>query len=416
MGDFGMAEPDEAPQPQQQPPPIPGGQPSAPQPGVGGRIKQMLTNYVSNIGATLAHEPTDFEKRQIDIRNQLRQQQADIAAQQAQSMEGLRKSQADANQMVPFQLPNGATIQLPAAHAAALGAAMYRSDAQQKVADTNAQARTDTATINADAKAKPSPYGKVNPIVAAQVGPPPDPATDPAGAKLWGVQAEAIQDRMASASGAARGIAYNKSRIDTYVDPQTQELTTTTAGDAVNRGLIKTAPGFQAMSKDAQFQEIQQASGKFRSAINGLDKDFSPTQIAQLTLASKAPSEGVLANVTNSLLGDKSLTPAQQDYIIWQNQMMERVLSIRNIAGMGQGSESMRAAIQGTIPSAKAGGKDYALKKLDAVDNQIGTLYHGIPKMPGAGVSPSQPIFAVNKSTNERVQSTDGGKTWQPAK
>jgi hypothetical protein len=236
----------------------------------------------------------------------------------------------------------------------------------------------------------PSPLGKIDPIIAAQVGKPPDPSQFPQGEsdpaykatlKIWGAQAETIKNRMASAGAVARGQAYGAYRYGGYITPD-GELVTATAKDAADKGYVPAAPGFQAMSKQAQFGEIRSASGKLRDAISSLQPGdaFTPTATVQLTLATRAQDASSLSNaITNAAAN--SLNDRQQDAVVWVGQMMERVLSIRSIAGMGQGAEDLRRAIQSTVPSIVSGNTQLAMKRLDAVDNQVNMLYRGIPKV-----------------------------------
>src|ERR1700723_1762409 len=237
---------------------------------------------------------------------------------------------------------------------------------------------------------------KVNPIITAQIGKPPDPSAYPKGeddpiykakAKQWGVQAEAVTNRMAQ----QRGVGYNMSRPSGYVTPD-GELVTATAGEAMAKGYVPSAPAFNAMSKQAQFQEMNNASGKLRGAINALEPGdaFSADQVAKLKLASESQDAGVFSSVVGNM-ASSTLNEHQQDYLIWLQQMGERILSLRNVAGMGQGAQDLRAAIRATLPNISSGSKQFALKRLDAVDNQINLLQKGIPKVSGITGNQNQP-------------------------
>ena len=228
--------------------------------------------------------------------------------------------------------------------------------------------------------------GKVNPIITAQIGKPPDASAYPKGEddpvykakmKQWGVQAETVANRMAQ----QRGIGYNFSKIGTWIN-QDGELVPATSGQALAGGFVQPAPGFQALSKQAQFQEMNNASGKLRSAIQALEPGdaFSPEQVAKLSLAAKSPDVGTFSAIVSNM-ASSTLNEHQQDYLIWLQQMGERILSLRNVAGMGQGAQDLRSAIQATLPNISSGTKEFALKRLDAVDNQINLLQKGIPKV-----------------------------------
>jgi hypothetical protein len=99
---------------------------------------------------------------------------------------------------------------------------------------------------------------------------------------------------------------------------------------------------------------------------------------------------------------------------VWATQLNERALSLRNIAGMGQGAQDLRQAIKQTLASAGSGNKRIMLKQQDALDNQVAKLRHGQPKTPQMAKEQQQePIYAVNPQTKQRIVSNDGGKTWQ---
>jgi hypothetical protein len=241
---------------------------------------------------------------------------------------------------------------------------------------------------NKIAKPAGSPYGKVDPIISAYLGPMPDPTTDPAGARSWAADAEKIKTRMAVAPRVAGYAALNMGRIVQGYDPATDNYTFATAGQAIHDGLLPAGLAFKNMPKVAQFGEMQTASGNLRQSIINLDRDFTPEQRMKLQMATASPSEGILANQIHAFLGSEQLTPSQQDYVIWLKQMNERLLSLRNVAGMGQGAEDMRRAIQATLPNVTSANKAYALKQLDATDQQIESLYQGVggksqvPKVP----------------------------------
>lgn len=155
-------------------------------------------------------------------------------------------------------------------------------------------------------------------------------------------------------------------------------------------GAVVLSPGAvpRAMSQTAQFAEMHTAAKNARAAIQNLDRPFTAEQIGKLTLAMRSEDAGVLRNVVETMVGTQELTSAQQDFVVWINQLNERAMSLRNVAGMGQGSEDMRKAIRATLPGVRSGSKNLALKQLDAFENQINLLEKGVPVVPqraGAG-------------------------------
>lgn len=231
--------------------------------------------------------------------------------------------------------------------------------------------------------AQSSKMGSVSPEIYAQLGAP--PLNDPEKLKAWGQAAEAIKNRMASASGAARAQAFNAYRPVQVINPQTGDLEYQYAQDAIGSGASPAGAGMTAGSRQAQFSEIKTASQSLRSAIQNLDRDFTPDQRAKLTYAMSLPSEGLVHNMASAMLGTEQLTEKQKDFVIWATQMQERALSLRNIAGMGQGAEDLRQAIRATLPGIRSADKGYALKQLDAFDQQVNSLRPGIPNVKGLG-------------------------------
>lgn len=345
-----------------------------PRPVNGGRIKQLLGNFVggaSEAGMRFAGIPTPEQQQQ--------QRLLDInTLSQTQSLDQLRQSQE--------------------AHNAAMLQNFVRTPAEPELAQFGIAPGT-MMTPQEKVQAMMN-YGKNQATIAASQGRGVQAAQINAQNKTpteialriradqGDADAQRVLDRMQQdklAQQTARGYAFKAFTPLPEID-ENGNMRYDWAKNAIAQGNAPAAQGVSVMSKQAQFSEMKSASQKFRSAIQGLDREFTPDQIAKLQLAQRAPDEGVVRNITDSILGDQNLTPAQQDYVIWHNQMMERILSLRNVAGMGQGAQDLRSAIQATVPGPKSGSKEFSLKKMDAVDNQINLLSRGIPGMgKGAG-------------------------------
>jgi hypothetical protein len=95
-------------------------------------------------------------------------------------------------------------------------------------------------------------------------------------------------------------------------------------------------------------------------------------------MASNVDDHNVFTSIVNNLAASAT-NERQRDYLMWLQQMGERVLSLRNVGGMGQGAQDLREAIQATLPGITSGSKEFALKKLTGVDNQIRILGRGVP-------------------------------------
>ena len=406
-----------APPPSSPPPPPP----STPQPVANSSaIKGLLTNFFGGMGSAMmvhAGLPTPEQEQQ-------RQQQFQLQKQQADSMEGLRQAQQAAAELHPYQMPaapDGTPGAIINTNAAGI------KDIQLQQLKNAAKPGLQMSTIGPEhAQLLPGiPVGTQVPkalldkallsTASRQAIQNNAPEKTPTQIALevrrdqGDPQAARILDRMQAekmAQANARGAASQLNRVLPVINPDTGEMGFQMAGKAVSQGLAPAVQGGQVMSKQAQFGEMKSASSKLRDSISNLDRDFTPSQIAKLQLAARAPDESVLRTVIDSTLGTENLTPAQQDYVIWLGQMNERLLSLRNVAGMGQGSQDLRSAIQATLPNLKSGSKEFALKKMDAVDNQIQTLERGIPKFKGGAKGSAQgggrrPTHRFNPATGK---------------
>jgi hypothetical protein len=236
--------------------------------------------------------------------------------------------------------------------------------------------------------------------IVAQIGNPPSPADYPGGEKdpqyisankKWGQDAESIKNQEAGAQGAARGAGYNASRPVQVLVPQpdgTSSSVWMTAAQAEGGGFSTAAQGTRALSATAQMNDIVNASQNVRKAIQaGGASNFNPAQVAKITLAMHETDPGVLSNEIANIAAS-GLTPQQQDLVTWLYQLDERALSLRNVAGMGQGSDTTRAAILRALPSIFSGSPEMATKQLDAFDNMVGNLRKGILSVKGADTQP----------------------------
>lgn len=226
---------------------------------------------------------------------------------------------------------------------------------------------------------------RLDPIIADQIGQPPNPQeykkgrSDPeyaAALKKYGLEAEAVKNRMAGQQGAARAQAFNEYRPVQVMDTD-GNVYYTFAKDAIAKGLSGASEGVKLRPREAQINDIQVASTKTREAINALDKPFTVDQIAKLHEAMATEDES-LANTELSTLATQQLTDKQQDFVIWVRQLNERAMSLRNVAGMGTGAQDLRTAIRAMIPGIRSGDAKMMNKQLDAFDNQVKILKGGI--------------------------------------
>jgi hypothetical protein len=249
---------------------------------------------------------------------------------------------------------------------------------------------------------------KIDPIIAAEIGTPPDPKefkggkTSPeygAALKKFGMEAEQAKTRMAGSAAAARGKAYGEYRPVQIINPDTHHVEYVFAKDAIAQGAAGASEGGKVMSKQAQIGDIETASKKVRDSIKNLDRPFDAGQIAKLDVALKSPDESI-AQTEFKALAQQNLTPAQQDFVVWLSQINERAMSLRNIAGMGQGAQDTRNAIRAMLPGVGSGSTEMALKQLDAFDQQVKVLKSGIPSVKGTTPSSTPKVLKYDKDGN----------------
>lgn len=179
------------------------------------------------------------------------------------------------------------------------------------------------------------------------------------------------------------------------IDPKDGVLKYMAGGDAVAQGAAPGAQGAQIMSKQAQFKDIYSGIANMRHAVAGIGAEpLDAGTISKLTLATRETDPTISHQIFDTVLGTENLTPAQQDFVIAVQQLNERALSLRNLAGMGNGSDQMRAAIRATLPNAKSGSAQMMLKQLDSVTNLVDNLYTGVPRINTGTKTPN----AVNPS------------------
>jgi hypothetical protein len=97
-----------------------------------------------------------------------------------------------------------------------------------------------------------------------------------------------------------------------------------------------------------------------------------------------------MAHTIMATLATQNLTEKQQDFVVWASNLNERAMSLRNIAGQGQGAQDTRNAIRAVLPGIQSGNKEMQIKQLDAFDNMVGILKKGIAGVKGAPGSGSK--------------------------
>jgi hypothetical protein len=240
---------------------------------------------------------------------------------------------------------------------------------------------------------------KIDPVYADQVGAPPNPddykqgRNDPQYAASLKKYGQEVQELRMKDKTAPR-IAGAKAQLE-YGVRQTMDANGNVYWD-FTKNVVGQAPvgaGLTLRSKDAQMKDISVASGKARTAINNLQPgDFSPSQVVLLSKAMSEENEGAAHTLFQNLAAN-AVNDRQQDFIVWINQLNERAMSLRGIAGMGQGAQDLRNAIRAMLPGLSSGNMKMMIKQLDAFDQQVRVLEQGIGKVgkPGTAGAPKPP-------------------------
>ena len=143
-------------------------------------------------------------------------------------------------------------------------------------------------------------------------------------------------------------------------------------------------------SKLATFNEIGASAQLARQALNELPGDFSQTQMAKFANVLGTEDDG--STLRNFIGGNifKTLTPAEQNYVAAIKNLRESAYAMRQVQGLGQGSDLVRKAIDGLIPGPRTPNKAYANRTLDLFETELENLKAGIPGLgaEGKGAAP----------------------------
>lgn len=156
------------------------------------------------------------------------------------------------------------------------------------------------------------------------------------------------------------------------------------------------ATGAKALGQTNLQEDIKGTVANVRKSLGSLDKDFTPAQAAQLSVAMRSSNpQSAVSNFYQSAVGS-TLTLKQQEYIADLQQLTENAMAMRSVLGAGAGSDQVRQAIEATLPNATTPDRKTASMKLDKFEQTVNRLGRGIPKvdlnpMPGS-VDTSRPV------------------------
>lgn len=176
----------------------------------------------------------------------------------------------------------------------------------------------------------------------------------------------------------------------------------TSAGEAKARGYAPAAQGVKILPAQAQFKDIETGSQALRSSIQALPDTLSAGDVQNLHTILEADTPGRI-NVALKAVTNSNVSPAIRRAATAIAQQNERILSLRNVAGMGQGASDLRNALRATLPNAGSGSKKVMLQQLDASDQQVQALREGLPGL-GRGQNTQQTNHGAAPKTNAAPQ------------
>lgn len=195
---------------------------------------------------------------------------------------------------------------------------------------------------------------------------------------------DAIQKAYMLRLTAERGASYNASRPMQVLDTQNNNAPTTVTFTQMMEqpGRYLPASGAKFLAQENLIEDIGRTSRATREAINGLTEDFPEDMKAKIAVALTAEDHGSALNALLASSALANLTTDQFQFLVAARQLTENAMAMRSILGTGQSSDSVRAAIQATLPSLLSPDKQKALTQLDAFDKTLEQLSKGIPKVP----------------------------------
>jgi hypothetical protein len=241
---------------------------------------------------------------------------------------------------------------------------------------------------------------------------PDDPEFSPADAQLLtkalgGYQeGEKNKNERIKLAAASRIDSYLQGRMYGVLDSETGNLVEVTGAD-IRQNPGKYAPAsqsVQAKNRSAIFDEIAYTTNMLKDSIEKLPNSaFDPAARAQIAvvLRDERP-RAAWYNFLNSNVAS-SLTPEQIDYVTSLISMQESAMSLRSIAGMGQGSDTLRAAITKMLPGSGTPSKAYAQRQMQLFNGEVQALKKSVP---GIGETGGE------KPKSGTVNFTEGNKSW----
>jgi hypothetical protein len=149
-------------------------------------------------------------------------------------------------------------------------------------------------------------------------------------------------------------------------------------------------PGIPTMQRGAQFRALKSSIALARESVANLPNWDAGTR-AQLANMMASDDPGTIREWLRGSVGS-TMTDKQKEAVQNLAILSEDALSLRNLMGLGQGSDMVRKAVGGLLPSGKTPDKKYALDQLDRFERLRSQLEQGNPTLGGNQPSVQQQL------------------------
>jgi hypothetical protein len=228
---------------------------------------------------------------------------------------------------------------------------------------------------------------------------------------------DAAKDRRVRLAAETRAQSFAKTREYGVIDSETGGLVMLSP-ETINQSPGRYAPasqGVQAMNRQAIFGEIDYTAGQVNQAITELPEDgFDAKARAQVSAVLRdTDPRSAWSSFLNSSVAE-TLSDPQIKYVTGLVSLAESSMSLRSLAGMGQGSDQLRSAIVRMLPGPTTPSRKYAQRQMELFTGEVNALRKSIPKL-GKGQTQETP----ETKAGPKVGTVEGGyrfKGGDPAK
>jgi hypothetical protein len=155
--------------------------------------------------------------------------------------------------------------------------------------------------------------------------------------------------------------------------------------------------GQQLKNRAGIFDEIGYTTNQFENALKGMtDADFKTIPRAQIALALKSRDP---RSAMSEFMGSEvasTLSPSQVDYVTGLASLSESAMSLRTVAGMGQGSDTLRNAIVAMLPGPATPSIPYARRQMELFNGELNALRRATPSSQSLGMGGPTPTAPTN--------------------